>query len=56
MEVKPMGEQLILSRPVVAGDYDAVESSLPLEPSRMASVMKAVLAQKQVADLRFYVG
>jgi hypothetical protein len=28
MEIRPMGEQLILSGPVVAGDYDAVESSL----------------------------
>ena len=32
MEIKPMGEQLILSGPVVAGDYDAVESSLSFEP------------------------
>jgi hypothetical protein len=40
----PMGEQLILSGPVVAGDYDVVESSLPHEPSWLASVTKAVPA------------
>jgi len=28
MEIKAMGDQLILSGPVVAGNYDAVESSL----------------------------
>ena len=32
MEIKPMGEQLILSGPVVASDYDAVESSLSSAP------------------------
>src|SRR6516162_10790293 len=32
MEIKPMGDQLILSGPVVAGDYDAVESSLSSKP------------------------
>jgi|GEM_PF-5435162 len=32
MEIKPMGDQLILSGAVVAGDYDAVESSLSFKP------------------------
>jgi hypothetical protein len=32
MEIKVTGDQLILSGPVVAGDYDAVESSLSFKP------------------------
>jgi hypothetical protein len=35
MEIKVMGDQLILSGPVVAGDYEAVESSLSFKSQNL---------------------
>ena len=40
MEIKPMGDQLILSGPVVAGDYDAVASSLSFNPQTKTIILR----------------
>ena len=39
-EIRPMGEQLILSGPVVAGDYEAVASSLSFNPQTKTIILR----------------
>lgn len=40
MEIKVMGDQLILSGPVVAGDFEAVESRLTAQPQIKMVVLR----------------